>query len=360
MLKEIYPSALKWIKKAADKNYEPAKESLGELITKIPSNQLDTSMTNADQDVKNSADDNSLVSTLGLVFIDFDAVSDTIKEVSDKMLITSLSNPGNELITDSLLKKNEYLEEIDSNLIPQILKLSENGSPEALTILGRMYEKGINYKQNYITAASYYIRAVKLDSPIASKLLYDLCRNNKFIMEVQELSAKGEAEANFVWYGITALGFDVRIAESDALNLLIKSAAKGFLPAMNELGLNYYTGNFLKEDKKKALEIWHSAEKLNNTEAKTRIATGIIFGEIKSDDISGSIKFLKEISDNGSVLAQVALGYAYENGVGFQVSKSEAVKYYRYAAQRGNRFAYAELKRIYDEIRPNDSQFNVY
>jgi TPR repeat protein len=60
------------------------------------------------------------------------------------------------------------------------------------------------------------------------------------------------------------------------------------------------------------------------------------------------------------VLAQVALGYAYENGIGVELNKSEAVKYFRFAAQRGNRFAYEELKRIYDEIRPNDSQFNLY
>ncbi|MDO8550657.1 MAG: tetratricopeptide repeat protein [Ignavibacteria bacterium] len=367
IVKRDWSLAYTWVKKAADKNYKPAEESLTEFLDKIPADQLDTSFIKPDKDLKSSDEENSLVSTLGLVFIDFDAVLDTIKEVKDKMLIEDLSNPGNEIAADSLLKDAEYLNEIDTNLIPHLLKLADNGSPEALTILGRMYEKKVHFsqrdgfpKKNDVTAASYYIRAVRFDSPTAGKLLYDLCKDNKFIMQVQDLSGKEEPEAMFVWYGITILGFDVRIAESDALNLLVESSSKGYLPALNELGLNYYTGNILTEDKQKAMELWQFAERLNNLEAKTRIATGIIFGEIKSDDISGSIKILIETAENGSVLAQVALGYAYENGVGLEKSKSEAVKYYRYAAQRGNRFAYAELKRIYDEIRPPDSEFRVY
>ncbi|HSP87693.1 MAG TPA: tetratricopeptide repeat protein, partial [Ignavibacteriaceae bacterium] len=145
----------------------------------------------------------------------------------------------------------------------------------------------------------------------------------------------------------------------DALNLLVKSASQGYMPAINELGLNYYTGTLLSEDKEKALELWESAERINNPEAKTRIAAGNIFGEIKSEEISESIKSLTETSEDGSVLAQVVLAYAYENGIGLEQSKSEAVKYFRFAAQRGNRFAFKELKRIYDEIRPDDSEFRV-
>jgi hypothetical protein len=99
---------------------------------------------------------------------------------------------------------------------------------------------------------------------------------------------------------------------------------------------------------------------LNNPEAKTRIAAGVVYGEISSEDLPESIKLLKKSSEDGSVLAQVALGYAYENGIGLRKNKSEAVKYYRYAAQRGNRFAFSELKRLYDEIRPADSEFMVY
>ena len=359
IVKRDWSLAYKWVKMAADKDYNPARESLAEFINKIPVARRDTSISKQTSDYESPDEESSLVSTLGLVFIDFDTVSDTVKEVTDKMLIQNLSNPGNEIISDSLLNEAEYLNEINKGLIPELIKLADHGSPEALTMLGRMYEKGVHFKKDDVTAASYYVRAVRFDSPTAGKLLYDLCKNNNFILQVQSLSEKDDHEAMFVWYGITTLGFDIRIAESDAINLLQKSSVKGYLPAINELGLSYYTGNGLTEDKQKALKLWGSAERLNNPEAKIRIAAGIIFGEIISDNISDAIKTLNVTAENGSILSQAALGYAYENGVGLSKNEAEAVKYYRYAAQRGNRFAYNELRRIYDEIRPPESEFRI-
>jgi len=357
LVKRDYSLAYKWVKMAAENDYEPAKESLAEFRNKIPSELIDTTLTGS-YSSSDDENDNSLVSSLGLVFIDFDAVSDTVREITDKMLIEGLLNPGNENIPDSLLKDVEKLEDINKEVVNKIISVAEYGSPDALTIIGRMYEKGIHFSKDDITAAAYYIRAVRLDSPAAGKLLYDLCRKENFINQVQNLSSKNDPEAMFVWYGITIPGFDIRITSNDAFNLLVKSADKGFLPAIIELGLSYYTGNIVDEDKVKAIELWQSAERLNNPEAKTRIAAGIIFGEIQSDEINEAIKTLNEMAENGSVLAQVAIAFAYENGIGLRSSKSEAVKFYRYAAQRGNRFAYNELKRIYDDIRPPEFRVN--
>jgi TPR repeat protein len=361
IVKKDYAKSYRWLKKAADQKYEPAKESLVELSKRIPAGILDTLSNKPDLSLDDSVDkDDVLTSTLGLVFIDFDSISDTVQEITDAMLINDLSNPGNIDTSNAAIDSVKSLEEISKDMIPDLLQLADYGSPEALTILGRLYEKGIYYPEDDITAASYYIRATKFDSPKGSRLLYDLSKDGEFQKKVQTLTEKNDPEAFFVWYSLTMLGFDYRIAESDAFNLLRKSAAAGYLPAINELGLNYYTGNYVKKDMEKALDLWLSAEKLNNPEAKIRIAAGVVFGEIKSGDISDAIKYLEESSEKGSVLAQAALGFAYENGTGLKKSKSQAVKYYRYAALRGNRFAYEELKKMYDEIRPDESVFRIY
>jgi TPR repeat protein len=55
----------------------------------------------------------------------------------------------------------------------------------------------------------------------------------------------------------------------------------------------------------------------------------------------------------------VTAGLCYNQGLGTAQSKTEALNYFKMAAQRGNRFAYEELKRIYDEMRPADSQFLI-
>jgi TPR repeat protein len=76
-------------------------------------------------------------------------------------------------------------------------------------------------------------------------------------------------------------------------------------------------------------------------------------GYNKSEDF----KKLKKAADEGSLFAMVSVGLCYEQGLGIEQLKSEAVQYFKMAAQRGSRFAYEELKRIYDEQRPADPQF---
>jgi uncharacterized protein len=356
IVKRDWAEAYRWVKKAAEQNYQPAQESLAELIDKIPAGLLDTAfIKNKIPENRTSTDDNSLTSTLGLVFIDFDAITDSVTEITDKMLVADLANPGN----DTLKYNTESLFDYDFNRVPLLIRYADNGSPEALTLLGRMYETGVYFKKDLITAAAYYIRASRLDSPKSPRLLYDLMKNNSPLIEIQSLTEKNDPEALFVWYGLIILGFDLRIAESDALNLLQRSASLGYIPAINELGLNYFTGNYLQPDKQKAVDLWHTAAGFDNNEAKIRLATGIIFDEINGS-YNEAIELLKKFAEEGSVLAQAALGHAYEAGKGAEQSQADAVKYYRYAAQRGSRFAYEELKRIYDAIRPEDTQFLVY
>ncbi len=68
---------------------------------------------------------------------------------------------------------------------------------------------------------------------------------------------------------------------------------------------------------------------------------------------------MQDAESKGSLLAQFALGYCYENGIGLNKSIQEAVKYYRESAQRGNQFAYQQLKRLYDNLRPAVERFKV-
>jgi TPR repeat protein len=370
VIKKNWSKAYNWVKKSADKDYQPAQETLQELRDKVPSNLIDTTDTNlhADEEDIRNRNESSINSSLGLQFIDFESITDSVQEITDSMLVHDLSNTGNKNLTDTLkvldsLKNNadeEPLRFVNQTVIPLLLKYSESGCPEALVLLGRMYEKGIHFKKNLIAASAYYIRAIRLDSPRSPKLLWDISRLPGYFENLETLVNKNDPEAMFVWYGLTTLGFDNRIAENDAINLLKKAASLHHLPSIIELGLNYYTGRYVEQNKETALKLWESASGNKNVEAKTRIAAGVVFSEIESDDYSNSIETLFDASKEGSVLAQVALGYAYENGIGIRINKGEAVKYYRLAAQRGSRFAYKELKRMYDEVRPEDAEFSIY
>jgi len=352
--------AFKWIKKSADSGYEPAKESIAEFKKKLPHFSLDTTQNNSlsslnqftgrqDTTTKNS----SLNSSLGLVFIDFDAIIDTIGEVTDSMLLDDLLNTGDEKVVTQfgLNKERKSSLSLDSLNFSFLLETAEAGCPESLVLLGRLYEEGKYFPRNLIIAFSYYIRAIRLDSPTAKRILWNLIPIHRDFQDtLKVLISQKNPEARFVWYGLHAFGFDNSIASEDALRLLQQSASQNFLPAIIELGLCNYTGKFLIEDKNKAIEIWEIAEQLGNIEAKVRLVSSKIFDEESSEDINESIKILNDAEMKGSILAQVTLAYCYENGIGVTKNLAEASRYYRYAAQRGSQYAYKELKRLYDSI----------
>ena len=128
---------------------------------------------------------------------------------------------------------------------------------------------------------------------------------------------------------------------------------------MNELGLAFNNGNFIKVNHQKAFTIWKESENMGSMEAKIRLAAAAVFGYLKTSDLDDAVKTLESGNDLGSILSQVALAYCYENGIGVNQDKAIAVKNYRIAAQRGNQFAYNELKRMYDAIRPDKREFQI-
>ena len=359
-----WDAAYYWIKKSADGEYQPAKEILAELEPRV-SKEIVDSMLNAEktgEEIKPVSDPTeNLTSSLGLVFIDFETLSDSVIEITDSMLIADLQIIGadslvKELDSDSLKSLGEFA---TPNRLEIIFSLADNGSPEAQTILGRLYEKGIYFNKNLLDAAAFYYRALRNDSPKATHLFWKLSQQQQFIINVQNETENGNPIAKFVWYGLTSLNFDYRIVISDAVNLLNESSDQFYLPAMMEAGLNNYTGSFGKFDPEIGIRIWRTAAQLGSREAEIRLAASRLFESFVSSDRQKDFKFLLKASKEGSLFAMVSVGLCYKDGIGTKKSLPEAVNFLRLAAQRGSQFAYEELLRIYDDIRPNDEQFNT-
>ncbi len=353
-----------WIKKSVNGGYEPAKEVLKELSSKVTPEFKDSVEQNkfvltTTNTFKDDNDDSNIQPSLGLVFIDFDSHSDTVKNISDEILISDLKHLDISIIQDSLSIKNDssissFFYESKINLLRN---LAENGSHEAQTILGRLYQQGNFVSKNKLLAAEYYIRATILDSPRSAFLLWQLIREKDFYNILNDAVLLGDPTAQFVWYGLQKLGYDNRLTEKDAITLLQKTAAQNHIPAMIELGFNYYTGKYVNIDKQKGLEYWKLAESFGNHEAELRIITSKIFDS--NTILMNEISNLENFEKKGSILAQFTLGYCYENGIGVKKNLPNAVKYYRNAAQRGNQYAYEQLKRLYDNLRPSNETYKI-
>lgn len=364
VVKRNWNKAYYWVKKAADGGFEEAKKIIPEFEEKVPLKMTDTSSIFTESDtleLNDSQKNKSLTSSIGLVYIDFDLLADSVRTVIEKDLLTDLLNTGNDSLADTLgiKDKDDSTAVYDSYRLDELNSFANTGSPEALTLLGRFYETGFIFEKNLITASMYYLRAVRMDSPRAPFLLFEILKDENFHTNLQQRVKDDDADAMFVWYSLSILGFDNRIAIKDAMDLLIKAASKNHLPSIVELGLNYYIGKNLIQNHSEAVKLWLQAAKLGSKEAEVRIETAKIFGYIDSENILYSVNRLKEFSEQGSVLAQVTIAYCYEQGIGLKKSVADAVKYYRFAAQRGSRYAYNELKRLYDSIRPAGSEYSI-
>jgi TPR repeat protein len=348
-----WEEAYRWVKLAADSGYAPAKESLKEFEKRLAAQTPDSSTV-------------SKKDSLGsVVFLDFG--KDSTSKADLTMLKDVLESGGEELRQAlGLASMLEGTLEIDSTEMEAIRRAAEDGSPEALAVLGRCHERGLLMKTDLVLAAEMYIRALRLGSPRASELLWTLLQEDGLYARLKVRSASGDVHANYVWPTLRALGFDgilqVKqswISDDQALKLVEQAAERRHLPAMVELGLCYYSGRWVSASQAKAMEFWTKAARLGSQEAKIRIAITQVRSQKPDAALEPSIQQLDEATHAGSVLAQVALGYCYEHGIGVPRSKPQAARLYRSAAQRGSQDAIRALKNMHDEIRPSEKEFRV-
>ncbi len=360
IVKRNYLAAYNWLTKSANNHYQPAKETLLELEKYLPPN-FNSNIELNNSSSSQSFNSTSITSQLGLVFIDFDSMQDTIKDFHDSQLIQDLFRESNLKLADTLglrIDDNSFTN-LNFEGIKLIEKFAESGNSEALTILGRFYHEGIFYKQNLFKAAEYYILASQLNYSKAKMLLLKIISQDFIADLTSEIKTNQNPNAMFVFYGLWSLGLLSNVIKNEATEFLLEAAKREHTNALVELANNYYTRKMNTENPSTGIQLWKKAAEKGNHQAKIRLAAANIFDGNIIEPLEESINTLQNALEMGSLLAQITLAYAYENGIGVPRNKSEAAKLYRLAAQRGNLSAYTELKRLYDEIRPNEIRFLI-
>jgi len=350
-----YTEAYKLFQSSAKAGFQPAKDALEQFKKSgfIPPTDTTQSVVTP---VK--VEDVSLISSdWNLEFIDFE--NENKKEDNYELNILTTKNSRELKKYFGIGDENENVNLPDTSGKSILLFAAENGSPEAILIMGLAYEKGILFEKDLVKAASNYLHAYRLGSNKAGEIFYKMITDENFINVLKDRASKNNADAMYVIAGATALGFVNIITNQQALELLKNAVAKNHVPSIIELGLCYSSGSIVKKDVQKAIEYWKLAKNLGSKEAVIRIAFAQIADSTSRNNITDQIEILKNAANEGSVLAEAYLGYCYEKGIGVKEEKGTAVKYYRRAAQRGNQTAFNALKRMYDEIRPPDEEFQV-
>jgi len=355
-----YEKAFRYVAKASEMKYKPADEILLEFYKRGIGEVFDTNFAVRKSHMKDSVLFGQDITdpAENITFLNYE--KDSLKN-DDLTLLKEVLRDGSNEMRDALgvELKNDSTFTADSSVIFFVKQAADYGSPEALVMFGRCYEKGIVVTKDLVTAAMYYLRAMRLESPRAPLLLWELVQNKEFISQLKKKLDQKNSDAQFVDASLFILGIDNTLNEKVALKMLEDSANKNNLAALVELGFLNQSGSFIDVNKEKALALWKKAKKNGSKEAEIRILMAQIQAN-DSESINDSlITKLKFHEQKGSLLAQMMLAYIYENGLGIQKNKPEAVHYYRICAQRGNRGAQRSLKRLYDEIRPGEQEFIV-
>lgn len=358
-----YSEALHWITLAADSGYAPAKEVLEEFRTRGLAVFIDSARTyhrdtrSKRQTKKSGLQQSTIAQT---VLIDSTADSVTLPPYST-LVHDALREKTPEVKNSSDDQKpDSSKDDVSAEERKRLFAEADAGSPEALTLIGRWYEEGRGIEKSILQATYYYLRAVRLESPWAPKLLWNMIQANDYFIQLKKHVDNNEPLALFGWAGLDAFGFDRQLAPVQIMNFYESAAVQNFSPAFVELGVNYYNGSLVKRDKAKALGNFKRAAQLGNREANIRLMM-MSLTEGTSAGVSKQIivDSLKAKANEGSVLAQALLGYCYQKGIGTPVSKARAVHWYREAAQRGSTVAYNALKNLYDDLRPKEDEFQV-
>lgn len=352
--------AYKYFKLSADANYIHAKEALQQLLKSGFTPAIDSTNISNEKISKRIDEMASVIDpNWDLDFYDFDEQKG--KDKKEDIISEVLKKKPSEL--KRFLGLDELPQESmpkDSSAISLLKFAAESGSPEALMIIGKGFERGSVFEKDLTLAAVNYLRAYRLGSMKAGEYLFTMIQSKDLLGTLKEKINRGDANAMYAWAGISALGFDNQMSNQQALDFLKKAVEKKHISSMIELGLLYSTGVMVEKNSEKAIQYWEAAKALGSKEALIRIIMSNLFDSTSVKNYSNDITRLHNIANEGSILAQTALALCYEKGIGVKENKAVAIRLYRHSAQRGSETAYNSLKRMYDELRPDDEEFKIY
>ena len=184
------------------------------------------------------------------------------------------------------------------------------------------------------------------------------------MVRLLEKAGRGNAEAMFELSICFENGESIAKDLSEALKWNRKAAEQGHVEAQYKLALAYENGNGMTKDLSEAVKWYRKAAEQGHVEAQYKLALAYENGYGITQDLSEAVKWYHKAAElkhpeasrhlqsaevllaaqNGNAEAQYNLALAYENGNGMTKDLSEAVKWYRKAAEQGHAGAQKELK----------------
>lgn len=236
-------------------------------------------------------------------------------------------------------------------------KAAAQGFGLAFRRVGVGYENGWGVVSNATEATKWYGKFLDWAKPEAKKgnahaqfnmgkccwwgegVEEDKVEAVKWYRKAAELG-HAEAQGRLGWCYDQGVGVAVNFDEAE--KWYRKAAERGYATAQSELAVSYFFGNRFGLDVKEANK-WLN-EALEQDDARTQWFMGCGYSVLfKEKDETEAVKWYRKAAEQGVAIAQVDLAKCYVEGKGVTNNYEEAVKWYRRAAEQGYDEAQFEL-----------------
>lgn len=198
---------------------------------------------------------------------------------------------------------------------------AERDDPQALTLMGRIYERGLGVPKDPLTAAKLYRRGAEL----------------------------GDTESLFAFAVMLAAGRGIQKNTDGAAELFERAARTGHPEANYNLGLLFIAGTGKPENPRRALmHIQYAAQK-GIAAAQYDLAALYRRGVGTDADAYQATHWLKSAADAGMAAAQYEYAVILLQGRGFNQDRPKILDYLVAAARQGIAGAQNRLAHVYAE-----------
>ncbi|MCB2203320.1 SEL1-like repeat protein [bacterium] len=355
VLKRDWERAYHWIVLAEEAGYEPAVRAKAEILRRghihlQPDSTVDLAATEKQQQ------DDAPQEDWAPVLLDFSQERTASIIPTSQLLgefLASIPMSAQDSVRFTALLNGDAA----PSTVAQLNRMARYGNPEAMVLLARLLTENRQLTGSTLQAAGMLVTALYLESGRAGAVLVDLLRTSTLQQQLPQLAYGDDPEAQYVWATLRALELDMRLAPSQALDMLRRAAASGHQKALVQLGLCYASGRWVDRDGRAAIRYYEEASALDDMGARVRLASAVILGKSEAMTLHEALDICDQAVRLGSIVAEVTLAASYERGIGRSANTGIAVHMYRDGAIRGSRTAFAALRRLHEERRPDDPLF---
>ncbi|MAT38782.1 MAG: hypothetical protein CL946_04180 [Ectothiorhodospiraceae bacterium] len=362
-----WETAAHWIAKAREQGLTAADEVLTSMLERGHISPADTVLHDVPEDSPSVAfeppkqEEYESASPDGWspVFLDFEEQDETAEISTGTLLAEAVRTSGLAEGDSAALAARIAGKPApgSDSALARILEAVAAGNPEATVFYGRLAETGAwgRREADPLYALQEYIHALFLESRRAPALVNAMMEKNAIRSKLRfDENIRTDRTAMYIRAGLAMLQFDSTIGGRNIQEMLVRSGEMGNVRAVLLLGIAYQRGTWVEQDIETALKIWGQAAENEHMEATVRIAAVNLLTGAPEDSYFWEIDLLRKAMQRGSLIAEVALAYAYQSGTGVVRSMAKALEMYRDAAMRGSSTAYGELKRLYEAKKPEE------